>query len=131
MTSSAVQPDMIRLFFAGDHVAATWEHENATLAGRAPTVARVVGPGTDSGEQVAPVSASSMFDNIALSELTAGALRLTGMQAGDSLGHAVAAAGDVNGDGLMDFLVSAPLADTPANASGAVWLVYGQQDWVW
>lgn len=74
MTSSAVQPDMIRLFFAGDHVAATWEHENATLGGRAPTVARVVGPGTDSGEQVAPVSASSMFDNIALS--LAGILRV-------------------------------------------------------
>lgn len=67
MTSSAWQPDMIRLFFAGDHVAATWEHEDNTLAGSAPTVARVIGPGTDSGEQIAPVSASTVFNNIALS----------------------------------------------------------------
>ena len=87
--------------------------------------------GQDAGAVYLVFGRAGGFDNIALSELTAGALRLTGMQAGDSLGHAVAAAGDVNGDGLMDFLVSAPLADTPANASGAVWLVYGQQDWVW
>lgn len=86
--------------------------------------------GLDAGAAYLLFGRSGGWGNVDLTELVDGALRLTGIRAGDGLGTAVARAGDVNGDGLMDFLVGAPLADLPANASGGAWLVFGQADWV-
>jgi VCBS repeat-containing protein len=85
--------------------------------------------GPDAGAVYLLFGRAEGFASFDMSELSDGALRLTGMQAGDEFGHAVSRAGDVNGDGLQDFLITAPLADTPANASGAAWLVLGQSDW--
>jgi hypothetical protein len=46
----------------------------------------------------------------------------------DMLGRSVALAGDTDGDGLTDFLVSAPDADDPATDSGSVYLVVSRPD---
>jgi len=45
--------------------------------------------------------------------------------AADTPGYEVAAAGDVNGDGQRDVLVSTPFADGTSEGSGAVYLFYG------
>ncbi|HHO52773.1 MAG TPA: hypothetical protein ENK18_18330 [Deltaproteobacteria bacterium] len=50
---------------------------------------------------------------------------LVGEASGDQLGTAVASAGDVDGDGLADLLISAPLHDRPGEDAGAVYLVSG------
>ena len=58
-------------------------------------------------------------------------IRIRGARAGDNAGFDVSAAGDVNGDGLADLLVGAPLADKAADAtdqSGAAYLVLGRRD---
>jgi len=50
-------------------------------------------------------------------------LTLTGENRADSAGGAVASAGDVDGDGLSDVLVSATGEDTAGGAAGAVYLL--------
>ena len=45
--------------------------------------------------------------------------------AGSFAGRAVAGACDVNGDGLADILIGAPLADLNGNNSGSAYLVFG------
>jgi hypothetical protein len=56
--------------------------------------------------------------------VTAGrAIRISGVNAGDLVGANVAGAGDVDGDGFSDVLVSAPGA---AGGRGAVYLIYGR-----
>ncbi|MGH9464593.1 MAG: integrin alpha, partial [Thermoanaerobaculia bacterium] len=50
---------------------------------------------------------------------------ITGEIAEDGFGFAVAAAGDVNDDGAMDYLASAPGDDDVAEGSGEVYLFYG------
>jgi hypothetical protein len=44
---------------------------------------------------------------------------------GGQFGFAVAAAGDVNGDGIDDLIVGAPYADAGANENGAAFVYYG------
>jgi hypothetical protein len=57
--------------------------------------------------------------------LTAADTTLLGVTAGDAAGSALAAAGDVDGDGLADLLVGAPHADDSAAEGGAAYLVLG------
>lgn len=58
-------------------------------------------------------------------------VEVIGDNQGDSLGHAVASAGDMNGDGFAEFAASAPLAENPAilfpvqNEAGMVALIKG------
>lgn len=52
---------------------------------------------------------------------------LFGNDNGDYLGTAVAAAGDVNGDGIEDLLVSAPANDDADADAGAVYLILGDR----
>jgi hypothetical protein len=52
--------------------------------------------------------------------------RIDGALAGDGSGNAVAAAGDINGDGIGDLLVGASLADPNGTSSGSVYLVHGR-----
>jgi hypothetical protein len=47
-----------------------------------------------------------------------------GEQKGDRFGHAVTGAGDLNGDGIVDFAVSAPFATSGAG-KGRVYIFYG------
>jgi hypothetical protein len=49
-------------------------------------------------------------------------VKLTGISAGDTTGCAISFAGDVNGDGKPDFLIS---ACTAYSSSGVIYLVYG------
>ncbi|HPF71578.1 MAG TPA: FG-GAP-like repeat-containing protein, partial [Candidatus Krumholzibacteria bacterium] len=48
-----------------------------------------------------------------------------GLGAGDWMGLMVSRAGDLNGDGIGDFLVGAPYADGPVQNTGAVYIYFG------
>ncbi len=50
---------------------------------------------------------------------------IIGADSGDSVGFAVNAAGDVNGDGVDDLLVAAPNADSDDPQTGACYVVFG------
>ncbi len=50
--------------------------------------------------------------------------RLNGALAADDAGHSVAAAGDINFDGLGDVVLGSELSGT---AAGSVWIIYGQR----
>jgi hypothetical protein len=66
---------------------------------------------------------------IELSAIAAGTggFVINGLNAGDGAGYSVSNAGDMNGDGLNDILVSAITADTlTMNNMGAAYVVYGQ-----
>jgi FG-GAP repeat len=65
---------------------------------------------------------------ISLSEASASFL---GEAAGDFAGYAVAGAGDVNGDGLDDFLIGAIGNDEGEESSGKVYLILGRSDADW
>ena len=52
--------------------------------------------------------------------------RIDGSLPGDAVGSSVAAAGDVNGDGIDDVIVGAPLATAFPEDSGAAYVIYGQ-----
>jgi FG-GAP repeat protein/flagellar hook capping protein FlgD len=58
----------------------------------------------------------------------AGPRMLTGVESGDAFGSAVTGAGDVNGDGIADFLVGAPGARGTAGITGTVSVYFGNVD---
>jgi hypothetical protein len=82
------------------------------------------GGGTNSGTaHIVFGKASGFAASIELSILDGtNGFRLDGIEEGDNAGHAVAGAGDVNGDGYDDVLVGA----LNAEATGAAYLVYGK-----
>ncbi len=69
----------------------------------------------------------SMVD-LAQVALGNGGFRITGALPGDGAGGAVASAGDVNGDGIVDILLGARLADPNGANSGSAYVVYGKAD---
>jgi hypothetical protein len=71
--------------------------------------------------------AAWLFAGPLAGSLGTGAARatLTGELAGDRAGTAVAGAGDVNGDGLMDLLVGASYEDAAGTSAGAGYLLLG------
>lgn len=50
---------------------------------------------------------------------------IVGVNPGDRVGASVSAAGDVNGDGVIDLLVGAPGVDRAGTDAGAAYLVFG------
>ncbi len=50
---------------------------------------------------------------------------MDGLAAEDITGRGVSTAGDINGDGIDDIMIGAPLADANGRNSGAVYVVYG------
>ncbi|MEM7317571.1 MAG: FG-GAP-like repeat-containing protein, partial [Pseudomonadota bacterium] len=57
-----------------------------------------------------------------------GGFAINGIAPDDTVGWSVAAAGDVNGDGLDDLIVGAPNADPNGDGSGAGYVVFGKDD---
>jgi hypothetical protein len=55
-----------------------------------------------------------------------GGFVINGGCAGDQAGYAVSAAGDLNGDGLADVLVGAPLTDNSGSNYGRAFVVFGK-----
>lgn len=51
---------------------------------------------------------------------------LDGVAAGDQFGHSIAALPDINGDGIADFIIGAPLAQGTAPGSGQVYVRSGR-----
>jgi hypothetical protein len=62
-----------------------------------------------------------------LAEPGAAFLHVTGAQAGDGLGTAVAGLGDVDGDGVPDLAVGSPGADRAGTDGGAVDVIFGSR----
>ena len=58
-------------------------------------------------------------------DLNAASFRITGV-AGEMLGYAVVG-DDVNGDGLSDIAIGAPMASPPINGGGAVYVIFGSR----
>lgn len=88
-----------------------------------------IGSANEAG-RVYVVYGRSNNSTIQLSNLTAATntlgFMIEGSSTGDQLGYSVSDAGDVNGDGLSDFIVGAYTADTPGSNSGATYVVFGQ-----
>ena len=53
---------------------------------------------------------------------------INGINNSDRLGAQSTNAGDLNGDGFADLIVSAPYTDTNGNNSGSVYVIFGQAD---
>ncbi|MGE5563565.1 MAG: beta strand repeat-containing protein [Bacillota bacterium] len=70
---------------------------------------------------------ASGFTNIDLASLSATAgYKITGAVELDGLGFSIASAGDVNGDGLDDIVVSAVGNDAAGNSAGAAYVIFGK-----
>jgi hypothetical protein len=72
-----------------------------------------------------------VFGKSSTTQVDLGALGSQGFRvngaSGDEIGHAVADAGDVNGDGLADIVLGSPLADRNGRQdSGSVYVVFGR-----
>ncbi|MBK9646101.1 MAG: FG-GAP repeat protein [Deltaproteobacteria bacterium] len=84
-------------------------------------------PASDPSSRASAGSAYVFYGPISETNRLASAadFTLTGTVAGDALGSVVETAGDFNGDGYGDLMVSAPNAQGLKSGSGVVYLVYG------
>ena len=84
--------------------------------------------GNDSGSSYVVFGRSTRFDSsMNLSSLDGSiGFRLDGVGSNDQSGISVAAAGDVNGDGLDDLIIGAYLADPTGFFSGSSYVVFGR-----
>lgn len=86
--------------------------------------------GTDGGRGVAyVVFGKSSPAPVPLATLGSAGFRILGASAGDKAGLSVSSAGDVNGDGLADVIVGAPLADPSGRGNaGSSYIVFGKSN---
>src|SRR6185295_7913389 len=83
---------------------------------------------TDAGESYVIYGKADGIGDIDLATLTAAqGFKLSGAAAGDASGTSVSGAGDVNGDGIDDIIVGAPLADpSGVDHAGESYVIYGK-----
>ena len=83
----------------------------------------------DAGESYVIYGKAGGVDDIDLATLTpAQGFKLSGGAAGDASGASVSRTGDVNGDGIEDFIVGAPLADPLGrDGAGESYVIYGKE----
>jgi hypothetical protein len=84
---------------------------------------------TDAGESYVIYGKAGGIGNIDLATLTtAQGFKLSGAAAGDASGTSVSGAGDINGDGIEDIIVGAPLADpSGVDHAGESYVIYGKE----
>ncbi len=70
----------------------------------------------------APFAATLALDGLS----TSAGFAFNGLAAGDTLGIALAGAGDINGDGLADIIIGASAAAPNGNGSGSSYVVFGR-----
>ncbi len=98
--------DLILGASAADHTEATNVGDSYVIFGKLGGFTAVIGLGTLNGTN---------------------GFRIPGLTSNDSTGHAVSSAGDVNGDGFDDFVVTAPYADANGRTdAGQVYVVFGK-----
>ena len=86
--------------------------------------------GPNAGAAYVVFGGQSLSGSISSSSVVSGAVqgfRLTGEARSDFAGWSVSQAGDVNGDGVGDLIVSAVVNDAGANNAGAAYVVFGGQ----
>ena len=77
-------------------------------------------------DQAVAITVTDEYEPFELSMLDGGnGFTLPGIDANDESGASVSSAGDVNGDGYDDLIISAHLADPNGSASGETYVVYG------
>jgi len=59
-----------------------------------------------------------------------GGFKIRGESGSDLVGQSVAAAGDVNGDGLADLLIGAPGNDAGGTDAGTAYILFGSSTWL-
>lgn len=92
-----------------------------------PRFGDTLGGGVEQGSVWLAFGGPGLPDQVALDDPSTGGFRLDGLVAGDGLGFAAAAAGDINGDGIADFMVSALAADSRGrDGNGAVYVIFGR-----
>ncbi|MGL1921369.1 MAG: cadherin domain-containing protein [Hyphomicrobiales bacterium] len=84
--------------------------------------------GTESGSSYVLYGKAETYDStVELTNLTAAdGYRIDGVTEDDKSGHSVSGAGDVNGDGFDDLIVSAIYTDHNGSNSGSSYVVYGK-----
>ena len=83
--------------------------------------------GTDAGAAyVAFGKSTSTSVNLSAVAGGTGGFKIIGESAGDAAGSALAAVGDMNGDGLAEILVGAPGNDAGGTDAGAAYIVFGK-----
>jgi len=84
-------------------------------------------PGAYSGAAYVIFGHTGVFSStIGLGNLIGAGVTFTGMSQYELAGFSVSSAGDFNGDGFADMIVSAPYADSTGTDAGNVYLVFGQ-----
>ncbi|MDI9235218.1 beta strand repeat-containing protein [Limnohabitans lacus] len=87
-------------------------------------------PVSQPGEAYIILGSVGRIDDVNLTNISlAQGIRISGAQNSDRFGRAVSFLGDVNGDGLGDVAIGAPLHDVPAaNDVGRVYIVFGTEN---
>lgn len=78
------------------------------------------------GVLAAPALATAQVVDLSVLSNGFGGFAVNNVESGDFLGSALSAAGDVNADGVDDFLVAARLGDGAGTSSGQVFVVFGR-----
>lgn len=94
------------------------------------TISYVGGDGNDI-ELTLPETLPEFPNYVSLGDVAVGGITVYGLSDGGRVGQSVNAAGDINGDGIDDFLVGGNEANTTDNGftdAGEAYLIYGNED---